>query len=201
MRLWVGLLVVSLGICASLSHAEEAQRRPNVLFIAIDDQNDWIGCLGGHPLVQTPAIDALAARGTLFTNAHCQAPLCNPSRTSLMLGLRPSTTGIHGLAPWFRDVPEWRERVALPQYFAEQGYRTLSSGKLYHSARRDPPKSMLPPEFQVWGPHGGFGTKPPQRLTPATPQGNPLVDCACGRSTMMTRRRGTRSSPTGRLSE
>ncbi|MEQ1749957.1 MAG: sulfatase-like hydrolase/transferase, partial [Prosthecobacter sp.] len=49
---------------------------PNVLFIAIDDQNDWIGCLGGHPQVKTPNIDALAKRGTLFTNAHCQAPLC-----------------------------------------------------------------------------------------------------------------------------
>ena len=154
----------------------EASPRPNVLFIAIDDQNDWIGCLGGHSLVKTPHIDALAARGTLFTNAHCQAPLCNPSRTSLMLGLRPSTTGIHGLEPWFRDVPEFRERVALPQYFAEHGYRTLSTGKLYHSARRDPPKSSLPPEFQVWGPPGGFGSKPPMRLTPATPQGSPLVD-------------------------
>lgn len=149
---------------------------PNILFIAIDDQNDWIGCLGGHPLVKTPNIDALAARGTLFTNAHCQAPLCNPSRTSLMLSLRPSTTGIHGLEPWFRNLPEYRDRVALPQYFAQHGYRTLSTGKLYHGARRDPANSKLPAEFQVWGPPGGFGTKPPARLTPPTPQGNPLVD-------------------------
>ena len=169
-------LVWLLGVGAIPGGAAEPPRRPNVLFIAIDDQNDWIGCLGGHPLVKTPAIDALAARGTLFTNAHCQAPLCNPSRTSLMLGLRPSTTGIHGLSPWFRDVPEFRERVALPQYLAEHGYRTLSTGKLYHAARRVPPQSKLPPEFQEWGPAGGFGTKPPQRLTPATPQGNPLVD-------------------------
>ena len=53
--------------------------KPNILFIAIDDQNDWIGCLGGHPQVKTPRIDGLAKRGTLFTNAHCQSPLCNPS--------------------------------------------------------------------------------------------------------------------------
>lgn len=149
---------------------------PNILFIAIDDQNDWIGCLGGHPLVKTPHIDALAARGTLFTNAHCQAPLCNPSRSSLMLGLRPSTTGIHGLEPWFRTLPEYRDRVALPQYFAQHGYRTLSTGKLYHSLRREPPNSKLPAEFQVWGPAGGFGTKPPARLTPPTPNNHPLVD-------------------------
>ena len=68
--------------------------RPNVVFIAIDDQNDWIGCMAGHPLAKTPHIDALAQRGTVFLNAHCQAPLCNPSRASLMLSLRPTTTGI-----------------------------------------------------------------------------------------------------------
>ena len=72
----------------------EEPKRPNVLFLSIDDLNDWIACLGGHPQVQTPNLDRLAARGTLFTNAHCQSPLCNPSRTSVMLGLRPTTTGI-----------------------------------------------------------------------------------------------------------
>src|SRR5947209_20550516 len=78
--------------------------RPNVLFIAADDLNDWVGCLGGHPQVRTPNIDGLAGRGTLFANAHCQAPLCNPSRSSLLTGLRSSTTGICGLAPGIRDV-------------------------------------------------------------------------------------------------
>ena len=66
--------------------ALEAAKKPNILMIAIDDQNDWIGYMGGHPLVKTPHIDALAKRGTAFTNAHCQSPLCNPSRTSLMTG-------------------------------------------------------------------------------------------------------------------
>ena len=64
---------------------------PNVLFIAIDDLNDWVGAMRGHPDVKTPNIDRLAARGVLFQNAHCQAPLCGPSRASLMTGLRPST--------------------------------------------------------------------------------------------------------------
>lgn len=98
-----------------------AGRRPNVLFIAIDDQNDWIGCLGGHPQVRTPNLDRLAARGTLFTNAHCQAPLCNPSRASLLTGLRPSTTGVHGLAPGIRDVESLKKHVTLPETFTQAG--------------------------------------------------------------------------------
>jgi arylsulfatase A-like enzyme len=93
-----------LVLLASLTGTLALGAKPNILMIAIDDQNDWIGCLGGHPQVKTPHLDALAARGTLFTNAHCQAPLCNPSRASLMTGLRPSTTGIYGLAPGIRRM-------------------------------------------------------------------------------------------------
>src|SRR6187455_1714500 len=96
------LAALFLLLCTSLTLS--AENKPNVLMIAIDDQNDWIGCMGGHPQVKTPHLDALAARGTLFLNAHCQAPLCNPSRSSLLTGLRPSTTGIYGLAPGIRDV-------------------------------------------------------------------------------------------------
>ena len=91
-------IVVVAGLLAGVPAA--AADRPNVLFIAIDDLNDCVGCLKSHPQVQTPHIDRLAARGTLFTNAHCQAPLCNPSRTSVLTGLRPSTTGVYALAPW-----------------------------------------------------------------------------------------------------
>src|SRR5205085_2174343 len=91
---------------------------PNVLFIAIDDLNDWVGCLGGHPQAHTPNIDKLAACGTLFANAHCQAPLCNPSRSSIMTGLRPSTTGIYSLRPGIRDVDATRASITLPQHFA-----------------------------------------------------------------------------------
>src|SRR3990170_3309950 len=87
------------------THTSVAVDRPNVLFIAIDDLNDWVGCLHGHAQVQTPNIDRLATRGTLFTNAHCQAPLCNPSRTSLLTGMRPSTTGVYALQPGFRTSP------------------------------------------------------------------------------------------------
>lgn len=154
-----------------------AAEKPNVLFIAIDDQNDWIGCLGGHPAAKTPHIDRLAGRGTLLANAHCQAPLCNPSRTSLLLGLRPSSTGIYGLAPWFRSVPQLRDLVSLPQYFARHGYRTLSGGKIYHALRGPGKFEPQGAEFDAWGPPGGIGPRPPHKLAPPTPMGDhPLVD-------------------------
>lgn len=95
--------------------------KPNVLFIAIDDLNDWVGVMDSHPQVKTPNIDALAKRGTLFTNAHCQATVCNPSRTSVMTGLRPSSTGVYGLAPWFRTVDELKDLITLPQHFSNAG--------------------------------------------------------------------------------
>jgi arylsulfatase A-like enzyme len=166
--------VCSLLLLTAVATSAEEKRRPNVLFIAIDDQNDWIGCLGGHQLAQTPHIDRLAGRGMLFTNAHCQAPLCNPSRTSLMLSLRPTTTGVYGLAPWFRALPEWQDRVSLPQYFHEHGYTTYSTGKIYHGNPRGKDRAA---EFDVWGPNPGIGAKPPQKLIPPAPMGNhPLMD-------------------------
>lgn len=105
---------------------------PFVLFIAIDDLNDWVGCLDGYPQVQTPNIDALAKLRNWFTNAHCQVPLCNPSRTSVMTGPRPSTTGVFGLARWFRTVDEWKDLVTLRQHFSNAGNKTYSVGKIYH---------------------------------------------------------------------
>jgi len=123
-------LCILFSLTCSLSCLSAAT--PNVLFIAIDDQNDWIGSLGGHPQVKTPHIDALAKRGTLFTNSHCQAPLCNPSRSSLLTGLRPSSTGIYGLAPGIREVEQTKHHITLPQTFTTAGYYTFSCGKIYH---------------------------------------------------------------------
>lgn len=176
------LLVISLtgallvwGASLATAEDEKPARRPNVLFLAIDDQNDWIGAMGGHPLAKTPHIDHLAQRGTLFLNAHCQAPLCNPSRTSLMLGLRSTTTGIYGLAPWFRTVPTWRDRVTLPQHFKAHGYRTYTVGKVYHGGVGGPQQRAA--EFDVWGAAGGIGVKPDKKLIGPTPMGNnPLMD-------------------------
>lgn len=161
-------------VTAGAANADGA-RKPNVLFIAIDDQNDWVGPLGGHPLVKTPHLDQLAQRGTTMLNAHCQAPLCNPSRTSLMLGLRPTTTGVYGLAPWFRALDEWKARVTLPQHFKAHGYRTLTAGKIYHGNAGGTQGNKK--EFDVWGPPGAVGARPPAKLIPPTPMGNhPLMD-------------------------
>ncbi len=161
---------IALFLFVSISFAAD---RPNVLFIAIDDQNDWIGCLGGHPLVKTPHIDRLARRGTLFTSAHCQAPLCNPSRSSLLTGLRPSSTGIYGLQPGIRDVEQTKNHVTLPQTFTSAGYHTFTCGKIYHDGSIKPKDRA--PEFNMWGPAPGM-PKPPQKFV-ITPMGNhPGVD-------------------------
>src|SRR5262245_44119234 len=128
---------------------------PNILMIAIDDQNDWIGCLGGHPQAKTPNIDRLARRGTLFVNAHCQAPLCNPSRSSLLTGLRPSSTGIYGLQPGLRDVEITKNHVTLPQTFTRAGYTTFTCGKIYHDGSFKP--AYRSAEFTTWGPATNSG--------------------------------------------
>ena len=168
-------LVLAWLALGTAAMAAESSRKPNILFIAIDDLNDWVGPLGGHPLVKTPHLDRLAQRGTVMMNAHCQAPLCNPSRTSLMLGLRPTTTGIYGLSPWFRNVAAWRDRVTLPQQLKAHGYRTLAAGKIYHGNAGGPEQRLK--EFDVWGPGSGVGVRPPQKLIPPTSMGNhPLMD-------------------------
>lgn len=155
--------------------SQTAASKPNVLFISIDDLNDWVGCLGGHPQAQTPNMDRMAARGTVFTNAHCQSPLCNPSRTSVLTGLRPTTTGIYGLAPWFRTVPGFEDVVTLPQYFQQHGYQTLTCGKVFHDAYPPPAARKDGGEFDVWGYHGNFGTAPPKKLINMQ-GGHPLMD-------------------------
>ncbi|NDH06185.1 choline-sulfatase, partial [bacterium] len=112
--------------------------KPNVLFISIDDQNDWIACMKGHPDVKTPNIDRLAKRGTLFVNAHCQSPLCNPSRSSLLFGKRPTSTGVYGLVPGPRSSPILENATSLTQAFMKSGYDTNICGKIYHDGSIPP---------------------------------------------------------------
>lgn len=110
------------------------KKRPNVLFIVVNDLNSWVGCLGGHHTVKTPYIDRLASKGMLFGHACCSSPLCNPTRSGLLAGLRPSTTGIYGnQQPLRMALPD---AVTIPKHFRKHGYLTLSGGKIFH--RKDP---------------------------------------------------------------
>lgn len=111
---------------------EETKTHPNVLFIAIDDLNDWTGNLGGHPNALTPNLDALGERGVVFTRTYCPAPLCNASRAALLTGMRPSTSGVYTNRQDWRESPAVKNATTLPAHFMEQGYRTLGSGKIYH---------------------------------------------------------------------
>ncbi|MEM7231170.1 MAG: sulfatase-like hydrolase/transferase, partial [Planctomycetota bacterium] len=116
-------------ILASTTSAFAAERL-NVLMILVDDMNDWVGCLEGHPNVKTPNIDRLAKRGMLFTNAHVAAPVCNPSRVATMTGKRPSTTGIYNNGViWYRSYPQIE---SLPARFKTGGYVSAGGGKVYH---------------------------------------------------------------------
>ncbi|MCA9213535.1 MAG: sulfatase [Planctomycetales bacterium] len=144
-----------------------AAERPNVLLISIDDLNDWTGCLGGHPQAKTPNIDRLADRGTLFENAHCQSPVCNPSRASMMTGRYPHSSGVYFLGPDLKKAPVLQNLDTLPEVFAKNGYRTMAVGKIFHGGDQR--------FFQEYGGNnGGFGPRPKQKIS--QPHGHPLWD-------------------------
>ncbi|MEL7586523.1 MAG: sulfatase [Prolixibacteraceae bacterium] len=132
--------------------------RPNVLMISVDDLNDWIGCMGGHPSARTPNMDKLASQGILFSNAHCQVPLCGPSRASLLSGLRPSSTGIYGQIK-DEDIREanahTKQALFLPEYFKNNGYHTMGIGKIFHEHA---PAGVFE---ESGGREKGFGPLPP----------------------------------------
>jgi arylsulfatase A-like enzyme len=129
------LLVVAVGVSLPLARGQQASRRPNVLFFAVDDLRTDLGCYG-HAEAKTPHIDALAKRGMVFKRAYCQQAVCSPSRTSLLTGLRPDSTKVYDLVTHFRDtVPDV---ISLPQHFRENGYYTVGMGKIYHGGYDDP---------------------------------------------------------------
>ena len=168
------LLAVAFSFSANDAKAkkDEKPKPPNVLFIAVDDLNDWTNFLGGYRGVKTPNLDSLAARGTFFSRAYCSAPACNPSRASLLCGIRPSTSGVYyNPNPWRAQMPD---AVTLPQHFMAAGYKVHGSGKIFHGGFPDPqswqvyfarPKGMYPDNRPVngirpgshfdWGPIAG----------------------------------------------
>jgi arylsulfatase A-like enzyme len=140
----------------------------NIILIPVDDLNDWVACLGGHPQVKTPNIDRLAARGVLFANAHCQTAICNPSRSSLMTSLYPSTSGIYFNAGRLKDSPIAVENVVMTRRFENEGYHVTAAGKLFHAGVDTQYMDHYAGNF------GGFGPLPAQKFTSFP--GSPLWD-------------------------
>ena len=126
------IAVLAMILSASFASAQEAPPY-DVLFISVDDLNDWVGYLGGHPQTQTPNIDRLAARGMGFMNAQSPSAICHAVRTALLTGLRPSSTGIYGNAPDWRTQAVFQGKPTLPRYFRDNGYLTRGAGKIFHA--------------------------------------------------------------------
>ena len=130
---WGRILLLSALLGAGVSLAGEP--RPNVLFIAVDDLNHWVGHLDGHPGTRTPNIDRLASNGVSFSRAYAAAPLCNPSRVSLLTGVMPAHSGVYGNFEELRE--QLPDSVTLPQYFRRHGYSVKGAGKIFHRGPGD----------------------------------------------------------------
>lgn len=128
-----GFLVFAAALSSGSALAQDAAP-PNVLFIAVDDLNDYALDLNPDFRADTPNMDRLALRGTLFTNAHCAAPVCNPSRVSVVTGVSPATSGVYINKDDWRENEYLKSITTLPQHFKDHGYKVLGGGKLYHAA-------------------------------------------------------------------
>lgn len=156
-------------LCVSLSLLAD-EKKPNVLLIAVDDLNDWIACLDGHPQAKTPNMNKLADRGTLFSNAHCQSPVCQPSRSSLMTSKYPSSTGLYFLSPGIKESPVTKNVLTMPERFKKEGYKVYGAGKLFHNKMNAAVFSKVGEYFKS----GGFGPSPKKKIN--YPIGHPLWD-------------------------
>ena len=157
--------------CTKTSSEQEStpMQKPNVLFIAVDDLNDWLGCYGGHPQAITPNIDQLAREGVLFSNAHCQSPICQPSRSSLLSGIKPTSTGMQYFIPRnFKQDDNFKNTVTLTEYFSQNGYHTMGVGKISHKG--------IPELFDEFGGHGSAGPRRDEKNKLSYPMGHPLWD-------------------------
>ncbi|MFC2133118.1 sulfatase-like hydrolase/transferase [Bacteroidota bacterium] len=129
--------ITSAGVAATMlaqCRTFPSEKKPNILFVAVDDLRPELGCYGNDYVI-SPNIDRLADNGITFRQAHCQSAVCNPSRASLLTGLRPDTIKVWDLRTKLRDnVPDV---VTLPQYFKKNGYHTVGIGKIYHNTIPD----------------------------------------------------------------
>ena len=127
------LFCLIAGLLTSCSISDE-KKPPNILFIAVDDLRPELGCYGTE-YVKSPNIDRLAENGIMFTQSYCQSAVCNPSRASLLTGLRPDQIKVWDLRTDFRDTSP--DVITLPQHFKNNGYHTVGIGKIYHNTLPD----------------------------------------------------------------
>ena len=123
---YIDILAVAFVLAAGVLSAQED--RPNVIFISIDDLNDWVGVYGGHPQTKTPHIDRFAKQAMIFRNASCPGPVCGPAPSALLSGFMPSTTGLYGNSNNMLDSAIVQKNATLPEYFSKHGYITISKG-------------------------------------------------------------------------
>lgn len=132
-----GFIIALIAIVLGLSGCTEKPQRPNVLFISVDDLNDWIEPLGGHPQARTPNLRRLAEEAITFNRAYCASPGCNPSRGAILSGLHTYTTGLYSNYQDWRKIPRITELPTLNRYFKDNGYFTTGAGKIYHYQQVD----------------------------------------------------------------
>ncbi len=130
---WLGCLLI-MGLLVGCG--PQVIEQPNVLLISVDDLNNWIEPLGGHPQAKTPSLSKFAEEAMVFQHAYCASPSCNPSRTALMTGKNPWTTGLYNNPQIWRHVLP--DEATLPEYFKQHGYYTAGAGKLFHNNMPDP---------------------------------------------------------------
>ncbi len=131
------LIVTFFGFTRNANGQDHQTNKPNVLFIAVDDMNDWIGPLGGLSIAKTPNLDKLAKEAITFTNAHTACPACAPSRLAIMTGVQPSRSGVMQNTwydgPQWRKIPVLKDIETIEQFFKSRGYKTMAGGKIYHT--------------------------------------------------------------------
>jgi len=159
MNMRVSFLTLLLSVFVMHTIAQDTKSKPNVLFIAVDDMNDWISPLKDFGNIKTPNLERLAKMSVLFTEAHCASPACAPSRLSLMTGVHPARSGVMNNIGY--DGPQWRKNpvlkdvLTIDEFFKKNGYHTLASGKIYHSLA--PPWTQInqadPDGWDFWFPN------------------------------------------------
>lgn len=123
----------------------------NVLFVAIDDLNDWVGCFGGNPQVKSPNLDKFASEGGMvMMNACAPATVCCPSRSALLTGVHAHKTGVYGNKNNLKNAPKAKDLVTLPEYFSQHGYHSLSMGKIFHRHPRPGDKESKKSDAGQW---------------------------------------------------